>query len=388
LRLALAAGMALAVLFSLLTPAGAASRRFKDAAAQTQRFGFGELPPGPLQLVVSIRKQQVVLYSNGHRVAQAPVSTGTPTHPTPTGLFSIIEKDRWHHSNLYDNAPMYFMHRLTWSGVAMHEGYLPGVPASHGCIRLPREFVARLWAVSKLGARVVVARDEVEPQDFAHPALFVRREKPAEGLAPAAPEVLFDSLRPALSEFNIDPGQPLKLVSTAFNDPIKAEFNGVQSPVQAPKAAAEPSKPAGQVAVFVSRKEKKIFVRQGFAPLFELPIEIVNPDQPLGTHLFTALELEPDGSHMRWNAVTISSGPDSTSDRIRRFSKKTRSAPYQAAEAPPGPTATEALERVRFPQEALDRINEVLVPGSSLIISDLGLGNETGRYTEFIVVTR
>src|SRR4051812_13488368 len=171
LRLALVAGMALAGLSSLLTPADAASRRFKDAAAKTQRFGFGELPPGPLQLVVSIRKQQVTLYSNGHRVAQAPVSTGTPNRPTPTGIFSVIEKDRWHRSNLYDSAPMYFMHRLTWSGIAMHEGYLPGVPASHGCIRLPREFVARLWAVSKLGARVVVAREDVVPQDFAHPQL-------------------------------------------------------------------------------------------------------------------------------------------------------------------------------------------------------------------------
>src|SRR4051794_5176637 len=206
LRLALAAGMALAVLSSLLTPADAASRRFKDAAAKTQRFGFGELPPGPLQLVISIRKQQVVLYSNGHRVAQAPVSTGTPSHPTPTGLFSIIEKDRWHRSNLYFNAPMYFMHRLTWSGVAMHEGVLPGLPASHGCIRLPREFVARLWAVSNLGVRVVISHDEVVLQDFAHPQLFVHKDKTVDVPPPAAPEVLFDGLRPSISEMNIGRG--------------------------------------------------------------------------------------------------------------------------------------------------------------------------------------
>src|SRR5206468_2520313 len=136
------------------------------------------------------------------------------------------------------------------------------------------------------------------------------------------PEVLFDGLRPSVSEFDIAPGQPLKLVSTALNDPLKTELNAVQYPVQALKRAAEPPKRSGQVAVFVSRKEKKIFVRREFVPLFDMPIEIEKPDQPLGTHLFTALELEPDGSHMRWNAVTIPSGQDSTSDRIQRFNKK------------------------------------------------------------------
>jgi hypothetical protein len=393
LRQALAAGMALVALSSLTIPAEAASRRFKDAAAKSQKYGFGELPPGPLQLVVSIRRQQVTLYSNGHRVAQAPVSTGTPGHPTPKGIFSIIEKDRWHHSNLYDNAPMYFMHRLTWSGVAMHEGMLPGVPASHGCIRLPREFAARLWAVSKLGVRVVVSADDVVPEDFAHPQLFVHREKPAETPAPGVPEVLFDSLRPSLSELNVPAGEPIKLVSAATEDQLKPEFNAsrpvfnaISVPSSVPfKKAAEPPKRSGQVAVFVSRKEKKIFVRQGFVPLFEMPIEIANPDQPLGTHLFTALELQ-DGGHMRWNAVTIASGDDSALEHGKRRGRKASVA--RTLPATPGPSAAEALERIRFPQEALDRIGEVLVPGSSLIISDIGLGNETGRFTEFIVVTR
>ena len=122
--------------------------------------------------MVSIGHQRVTLYSNGVRVAEAPVSTGRSDHPTPTGVFSVIEKDRWHRSNLYDNAPMFFMQRLTWSGVAMHEGILPGVPASHGCIRLPREFAARLWGTTKLGVRIVVAYQDVVPQDFIHPALF------------------------------------------------------------------------------------------------------------------------------------------------------------------------------------------------------------------------
>jgi len=151
----------------------------------------------------------------------------------------------------------------------------------------------------------------------------------------------------------------------------------------------EAPKRSGQVAVFVSRKEKKIFVRQGFVPLFDMPIEIVNPDQPLGTHLFTALEFQADGSHMRWNAVTVASGQPGTVDRAgddKRAGKKARAAPKQT-ETNHGPTAAEAIARIQFPQEALDRVGEVLIPGSSLIISDLGLGKETGRYTEFIVVT-
>ena len=298
LRRALIAGMTLGVLSSLVIPADAANRRFRETAAKSKRFGFGELPPGQLQLVISIRRQQVTLYSNGQRVTQAPVSTGTPGHPTPKGIFSVIEKDRWHRSNLYYSAPMYFMHRLTWSGVAMHEGMLPGVPASHGCIRLPREFAARLWAVSKLGVRVVISADDVVPEDFAHPKLFARREKPTDPPAPAAPEVLFNTLRPSLSELNTAPGEPIKLVSVASEDQLKPEFNAnrpvlnaIPVPNSVPfKKAAEAPKHSGQVAVFVSRKEKKIFVRQGFVPLFDMPIEIANPDQPLGTHLFTALE--------------------------------------------------------------------------------------------------
>jgi hypothetical protein len=370
----LVAGMALGLLTCLAVPADAAGRKFKDVASKQRgeatKAAFADMPKGPLQFVISIRKQHVTLYSNGQRVAQSPVSTGTPGRPTPTGIFSVIEKDRWHRSNLYDNAPMYFMQRLTWSGVAMHEGMLPGFAASHGCIRLPREFAARLWVLTKLGARVVIVRDDVVPQDFDHPRLFVRKEKPAQ--APAMAELAFDGLRPSLSDLTIARAEPIKLVSAA--------------PVVAAPMVKTPKR-SGQVAVFVSRKEKKIFVRQGFVPLFDMPIEIANPDEPLGTHLFTALETQPDDSRMRWNAVTVASGQSGTVDRTGNEKRAGKKAIVPKQETAPGPTPAEALERIKFPQEALDRIGEVLIPGSSLIISDLGLGKETGRFTEFIVVT-
>ena len=130
----------------------APSRRQKSKSKK--EAGFGEMPKGPLQIVVSIETQRVTLFSNGVRVAQGPVSTGVPGHPTPMGVFSIIEKDRYHHSNLYSNAPMPYMQRITWSGVALHEGVLPGYPASHGCIRMSHDFAQKLWRVTKLGVRV------------------------------------------------------------------------------------------------------------------------------------------------------------------------------------------------------------------------------------------
>jgi len=97
--------------------------------------------------------QRVTLYDDGVRVAQGPVATGMRGYATPTGVFSVIQKDRYHRSNLYSNAPMPYMQRITWSGVALHEGPLPGHPASHGCIRLSHDFASRLWLITKLGVR-------------------------------------------------------------------------------------------------------------------------------------------------------------------------------------------------------------------------------------------
>src|SRR5215471_20653974 len=137
-----------------------------------------DVPKGTLQIVVSIGQQRVTLYSNGARVAQSAVSTGVPGRPTPMGVFSVIQKDRYHHSNLYSNAPMPYMQRITWSGVALHEGPLPGYPASHGCIRMSHDFAQKLWRATKLGMRVIVARHELAPVDFAHHNLF--KPKPPE----------------------------------------------------------------------------------------------------------------------------------------------------------------------------------------------------------------
>jgi hypothetical protein len=204
----------------------------------------------------------------------------------------------------------------------------------------------------------------------------------------ATPPALAATPKPA------DPGKPLEL-RLSGSEPDKPAGDVVDPPKpQVPKTKAateQPIKRGGHVAVFVSRKEKKLFVRQGFVPLFDMPIEIDNPDQPLGTHVFSALALRDDGVTMRWNVMSMPGDPSRTSERERdRDRRKGRKAePVKpVVDTRPLPTAVQALERIHLPKEAVDRIDEILVPGSSLVISDQGLGGETGRGTDFIVLTR
>jgi hypothetical protein len=134
---------------------------------------------GPLLAVVSLRKQRISIYGSEGLITQSAVSTGQPGFPTPTGVFSIIAKSRYHRSNIYSGAPMPFMQRITWSGVALHAGVVPGYPASHGCIRLPAGFATELWGMTKLGARVVVSPDDTIAHELVHAALPAPKMVPA-----------------------------------------------------------------------------------------------------------------------------------------------------------------------------------------------------------------
>ncbi len=121
-------------------------------------------PEGPILLVISLATQRAVLYRNGIPIGITTVSTGRPGHRTPTGIFTVLERDVEHYSSLYNSAPMPFMQRLTWGGVALHGGHLPGYPASHGCIRLPHEFARLLFGVTRLGMTVVITNDAAVPR--------------------------------------------------------------------------------------------------------------------------------------------------------------------------------------------------------------------------------
>jgi lipoprotein-anchoring transpeptidase ErfK/SrfK len=439
---------------------------------------FGNIPKGPLEIFVSINQQKLHVYSDGVHVADTSVATGVPSLPTPLGVFDVIQKQVFHRSNIYSNAPMPYMQRITWSGVAMHEGESIGHRASHGCIRMPHDFAVRLYSLTRLGARVIVARNELKPAEFADPHLFVHKDKPQDQAAadPSQPQPVktaqsIDASKtvdvppagsesaakpatlglrvnetgsaaatasePAADPAKPDPGAPDTMVTDAAkSDPADAAKSdppptaGVDAPAAAtpdqksaptavdansPPGGAAPaggdvpvplSKPAGianasanrtPISIFISRKAKKIYVRQNFAPLFDAEIGIDQPDATIGTHVFTAMKLLDDHTTFRWDVVSMPGEPTKLSSHAeseRRFDKhakgrrRDQDSEERGADAPPAETPAQALARIHIPQDTIDYISELMVPGSSLIVSDQGLGGETGEGTDFIVVTR
>jgi lipoprotein-anchoring transpeptidase ErfK/SrfK len=141
----------------------------------------------PVYVVVSLADQHATVYDANGVVTRTRVSTGQPGHRTPTGMFTVIGKSRYHRSNIYSGAPMPFMQRITWSGVAMHAGVVPGYPASHGCIRLPASFAPQLYKMTEMGARVVVSPTDIRPVEIAHPFLPLPKMQEAPAM-PASPE--------------------------------------------------------------------------------------------------------------------------------------------------------------------------------------------------------
>src|SRR5262245_24279995 len=155
----------LAALIALSEGANAAKLRSEQSVAMR--------PAGePIMAIVSLSDQQITVYDDKGWIMRAPVSTGQKGRETPAGIFSIIQKKAEHYSNLYDDAYMPHMQRITWSGIALHGGPLPGYPASHGCIRMPYEFAGRLFGVTKLGMRLIVAPRNAAPIAIDHPALL------------------------------------------------------------------------------------------------------------------------------------------------------------------------------------------------------------------------
>ena len=327
-------------------------------------------PKGPLQIIISIADQRVSLFDNGALIARSSVSTGTQGHPTPLGVFSVISKQRWHRSNIYSAAPMPYMQRITWSGIALHAGVVPGHPASHGCIRLKNDFAIRLWHLTKRGTRVIIAHDDVQPVEITNPHLF--KPKAVSG----SPE--FQAATVAGKSISTAAATHGSLVSKTETP----EATSLQVPSSAPAEGA-PRKMA-PISVFVSCKLSKLFVRQGFSPLFDVAVKIENPEEPLGTHVFTAMEFQSEGAAIRWTVVSI---PDEF-PRIEGATKEREAPVKQTALSVPSPDKANAvLNRIEIPQDTVERISKLLTPASSLIISDDGFSHETGKDTDFIVVT-
>ncbi|VXC84920.1 L,D-transpeptidase [Sphingomonas sp. AX6] len=173
-------------------------------------------PEGPMMIVVSLQRQRAYVYRNGVIIGVSTVSTGSEGRETPTGIFTVLQKDIDHKSNLYDDAPMPFMQRLTWDGIAMHAGKVPGFPASHGCIRLPTEFAKMLYGVTVRGMTVIISDDAPVPRVAPSPGMLTANEDP-----PSRAEAV-------LWQPELAPAGPISIIISAADQRLVVLRNGKQ----------------------------------------------------------------------------------------------------------------------------------------------------------------
>jgi hypothetical protein len=320
-----------------------------------------------LQIVISIGSQRLWVYDNKGLLESSTISTGVGGYPTPMGVFAVIDKEQTHYSNIYGGASMPFMQRLTMSGVALHSGMVTGRPASHGCVRLPHAFAIKLYRLTRLGVRVIIAPDEPAPQEITHARLFVRKPAP-----PAEP---------------VDTSQAKGIVLASATTMTTGIGNARVGKITAERATELQKLP---ISVLVSKADGKVIVRHGFRQIFEAPAVFRDSERPLGTHIFTAAEFKDGGDAMRWFVVSVPTSGHSPANS-RKVSRASRSEAEPLIPAGSGipSTPAEALDRIELPPEAIERISEMLTPGTSLIISDHGNNREMRAVgTDFIVLTR
>lgn len=208
---------ATSLIITTFAPTTAIARQRGEDAAKP-----AATPKGPLLLIVSTDRQRISVWSADGKVTEAPVSTGRSGYETPHGIFSVLGKETEHFSNLYDDAPMPYMQRLTWSGVALHAGRLPGYAASHGCVRLPHGFSKSLFGITEVGTRVLVVDEDVSPRAISHPRLFTP--------LPAAPAAMSAGAgKPATIIASIGSMQPASNAPTIPEEPdaLAAPKSGV-----------------------------------------------------------------------------------------------------------------------------------------------------------------
>lgn len=323
----------------------------------------GVKPAPPLIIEVSVRKQRVIVYDANGFFAEAPVSTGMRSHPTPLGVFSVIQKQKWHRSNMYSDAPMPYMQRITWSGIAMHAGVLPGYRASHGCIRMPTAFAIKMYHWTRMGARVLVTPNAVAPQSFSHPLLPAVKVQPPPAAANAA--------------------QPISASATESKIVVDSDKSQAKAPAV---SNALPPIGTGRISVLISGKDSRLYVRQKFAPLFDVPVTIAPSDRPLGTHVFTA---DADKNVLHWTVVSLPGPSPLREAEARRRRRGRHRIPAEAKPLPVADSAAEALDRITIPPGVMTRIAAAITTGSSIIVSDQGIRQgETGKGTGFIVSLR
>lgn len=324
MALALAAGSALAVPFwgaRDSSPAGTAPSALKPGEFVWQP---GVAPDGPIVVVVSLDEQRAYVYRNGVEIGYTTVSTGKPGHETPTGIFTILEKDKDHHSSKYNNAAMPYQERLTWDGVALHAGGLPGYPESHGCVHLPSQFAADLFGVTHMGMTVVVVNSKTAPAEVDHPA--------------------------ALAPVDANTG----------TDDVQARLDATTD------WRWEPDKsPTGPVSLVMSAADQRLIVIRNGVEIGRARISVTGTD-PLGTHAFIVKDGPGYGNSVflkgaaarNWMAVPMPGYADAAGHDL----------------------TAEVGGRLKVPQAFAKLVYPLFVPGTTLLITDAPVLEEnTGK---------
>ena len=423
---------AMVVLTTWTSAAAAKPKRIAPVEATAPREA-GE----PIMAIVSIKSQQVTLYDADGWIFRAPVSTGTTGRETPAGVFALLEKDKDHHSTMYDDAFMPNMQRITWNGVALHGGPLPGYAASHGCVRMPFGFAEKLFDRTRIGMRVIISPNDAAPIDITHPALLMPKAEAiaaapvrAETLAREATEAAkaADEARQAAAgatrEANAlaasvkklqaqktradrDLASADKSLAAAKTDDAKARAGESQQKAAAraaelatqfdaatAAAAAKPSAAAIKEAAKAAQTRKADAARaltDAKLALEPVSVYISRATQKLYVRRNTHKPAPDGGGEVFDSSIEV---PVTIRDPDRpigthvftAMAKNEAGLRWTAVSIDGGDSARDALDRITIPQDVLDRIAPTAGPRSSIVISDEPLSKETNYRTEFVAV--
>src|SRR4051812_31199261 len=432
------ATFALAAMAALMALTAEASARQARPAPPPKEATAPRVAGEPIMAIVSIKSQQVTFYDADGWIVRAPVSTGVKGRETPAGIFAVIEKDKDHHSTMYDDAWMPNMQRITWNGVALHGGPLPGYAASHGCVRMPYGFAEKLFDKTRIGMRVIIAPNDAAPVEFSHPALFMPNAE-ALAAAPARAEPLtreaaeaakaFDEVKKAAAtaaretasltaslrkleslkkSADAELARADKALAAAKTDEARAKADERKQKASAKAAetatqldtakadatskldAATAAKDAAKAAETRKAATAKAALDAKLA-LEPVSIYISRATQRLYVRRNTH-KPAPDGGGEVFDAsievpVTIRNPEKRIGTHV--FTAMARSDAglrWSAVTVDGADDAKNALDRITIPQEVLDRIAPTALPRSSIVISDEPLSAETNYRTEFVAV--
>jgi hypothetical protein len=426
----------LAAMAALAAPTADAAARQSRPAPTTEATAPREAGE-PIMAIVSIMSQQVTFYDADGWILRAPVSTGTTGRETPAGVFAIIEKDKDHHSTLYDDAWMPNMQRITWNGIALHGGPLPGYAASHGCVRMPYDFAEKLFDKTWIGMRVIISPNDAAPVEISHTALFVpnaevvaaaparaetlAREaaeaaKTADEAKKAAATAAREAASLTASLRKLEWLKPRADAELAFADKAlaaaktdqakaraeelkqKAAANAAEAGTQLDRAKAD-AKSKLDAAAAAKDADKAAETKKAAAAkaaseaklaLEPVSVYISRASQKLYVRRNTHKPW-PDGGEVFDTTIEVPvtiRNPDKPfgTHVFTAMARNDAGLRWTAVTIDNGDDAKDALDRITIPQDVLDRIAPTALPRSSIIVSDEPLSRETNYRTEFVAV--